>query len=106
MSSNLVPAVQWQSEGLSDALISASHRLHHFHAEHIHISCDNGPSLKDVYSLSCVIWVRYFVFDAQRVCMEFYLLNYSIFILNSVREALSFYVYTVWSLVSSTKFDY
>lgn len=46
------------------------------------------------------------MFDAHRVCIEFYSLNHSIFILNSVREAISFYVYTVWSLVSSTKFDY
>lgn len=42
----MVPAIQRQFEGLPDALISDSHRLHYFHAEHI--SCDDGLSLKGV----------------------------------------------------------
>lgn len=41
-----MPAVQQQSEDIPDALISASHRLHYVHVEHI--SCDDGPSLKGV----------------------------------------------------------
>lgn len=46
------------------------------------------------------------MFDVHRMRIEFYSLNHSIFILNSVRQSPSFYVYNVWSLVSSTRFEY